>query len=46
VSTESAAALKVSIEHLLEGVQVIGFDWTYLYLNETAARHGRRPAGE
>jgi PAS domain S-box-containing protein len=36
--------LRVSIDHLLEGVQVIGFDWTYLYLNDTAARHGRRSA--
>jgi signal transduction histidine kinase len=25
--------LRVSIDSLLEGVQVIGFDWTYLYLN-------------
>ncbi|HEY6892584.1 MAG TPA: PAS domain-containing protein, partial [Rhodanobacteraceae bacterium] len=38
--------LRVSIDHLLEGVQVIGFDWTYLYLNDTAARHGRRSVGE
>ncbi len=26
---------------LLEGFQVIGFDWTYLYVNDAAARHGR-----
>jgi signal transduction histidine kinase len=31
-----------AIDHLHEGVQVIGFDWRYLYLNDTAAAHGRR----
>ncbi|MGE3956971.1 MAG: ATP-binding protein [Vicinamibacterales bacterium] len=40
------AAVRASIEKLLEGVQIIGFDWTYLYLNEAAERHARRPAGE
>jgi PAS domain S-box-containing protein len=29
---------------LLEGFQVIGFDWTYLYVNDAAARHGRSTA--
>ncbi|MBX7052131.1 MAG: SpoIIE family protein phosphatase [Flavobacteriales bacterium] len=28
-------------ESLMEGFQVIGFDWTYLYINEVAARHGK-----
>jgi PAS domain S-box-containing protein len=28
------------LENLLEGCQVIGFDFRYLYLNEAAARHG------
>jgi signal transduction histidine kinase len=27
---------------MLEGCQIIGFDWTYLYVNGAAARHGRR----
>ena len=30
------------LEALLEGCQVIGFDWTYLYVNETVASQGRR----
>ena len=34
--------LRVSIDHLLEGVQVVGTDWRYLYVNDTAARHGQR----
>ncbi len=28
-------------DHLLEACQIIGFDWRYLYLNQTAAREGR-----
>ena len=28
-------------ESLMEGFQVIGFDWTYLYFNDAAARHGK-----
>jgi two-component system cell cycle sensor histidine kinase/response regulator CckA len=38
--------LRVAIDHLYEGVQVLGFDWKYLYLNETAARHGRKHVEE
>jgi two-component system, cell cycle sensor histidine kinase and response regulator CckA len=40
------SALRISIDNLLEGVQIIGSDWTYLYLNATAAQHANRPAGE
>ncbi len=32
---------KTTLDSMLEGCMVIGFDWTYIYLNETAARHGR-----
>jgi signal transduction histidine kinase/ActR/RegA family two-component response regulator len=39
-------AIRASIQKLLEGVQIIGFDWTYLYLNEAAERHARRQAHE
>ena len=34
------------LDSLLEGCQVIGFDWRYLYVNEAAARQGRRPKEE
>src|SRR5437762_7455286 len=44
LQTAGETALRVSIEHLLEGVQVIAFDWTYLFVNETAATHGQRRA--
>ncbi|MEO6710467.1 MAG: PAS domain-containing protein, partial [Planctomycetota bacterium] len=30
------------LESLLEGCQVIGFDWKYLYVNEAAALQGRK----
>lgn len=36
------ASLRTSIDTLLEGVQIIGFDWSYRYLNQAAARHSRR----
>jgi len=38
--------LRISIDHLHEGVQVVSYDWRYLYVNETAAAHGRRTAGD
>jgi PAS domain S-box-containing protein len=48
-----AAALRASEAHyrntldiMLEGCQIIGFDWRYLYLNATADRHNRRPREE
>jgi two-component system, cell cycle sensor histidine kinase and response regulator CckA len=34
------------LDHLLEGCQVIGFDFTYVYVNEAAATQGRRACGE
>ncbi|MEZ4593001.1 MAG: PAS domain S-box protein [Chloroflexota bacterium] len=30
-----------TLENMLEGCQIIGFDWRYLYANESVARHGR-----
>lgn len=38
--------LRRALDCLREGFQVIGFDWTYVYLNPAAARHGRRAAGD
>jgi PAS domain-containing protein len=35
-----------ALDCLQEGFQIIGFDWTYIYLNPAAARHGRRAARE
>ena len=36
--------IRRALDCLQEGFQIIGFDWTYVYLNPAAARHGRRPA--
>ena len=36
------AMLQEAVEHLIEGFQVIGFDWTFRYVNQSAARHGQR----
>jgi len=33
-------------DNLLEGVQILGHDWRYLYLNASAERHNRRPNQE
>jgi PAS domain S-box-containing protein len=34
------------LNNLLEGCQIIGFDWKYIYLNKTAEIHNRRPNNE
>jgi len=46
-------ALKASAERylnilddMMEGCQIIGYDWRYLYVNESAARHGHRAKEE
>lgn len=35
-----------ALDHLLEGCQIIGFDWRYIYLNNTAEIHNKRPKEE
>lgn len=35
-----------TLDSVLEGAMILGFDWTYLYLNENAAHHGRRKREE
>jgi signal transduction histidine kinase/CheY-like chemotaxis protein len=36
----------MSVDGLLEGVQVIDRQWRYLYVNEAACRHGARSEGD
>ena len=38
--------LRVSVDNLLEGVQIIDRGWRYVYVNSAAARHGQRLAEE
>ncbi len=40
--SRSEERYRTTLDSMLEGCQIIGFDWKYLYLNETAARHGRQ----
>jgi len=35
-----------TLDNMIEGCQIIGFDWRYIYLNDAAARHGRRKKEE
>jgi PAS domain S-box-containing protein len=35
-----------TLDYLLEGCQIIGFDWRYLYLNDVAAKHGHKTKEE
>jgi PAS domain S-box-containing protein len=42
----SEARYHGTLESILEACQLIGHDWTYLYLNESAAKHNRRPNSE
>ncbi|MBE0583397.1 MAG: PAS domain S-box protein, partial [Desulfofustis sp.] len=35
-----------TLDGMLEGCQIIGPDWRYLYVNRTAARHGRKKPEE
>lgn len=36
----------LSFDTMLEGCQIIGFDWRYVYLNHSAEIHNRRPNKE
>ena len=35
-----------TLDSIMEGCQLLGFDWRYLYINPAAAKHNRRPGGE
>ena len=37
--------LRATLDGMLEGFQIIGPDWRYLYVNDAAARHGRTEKG-
>lgn len=38
---EREARFRTTLDCMLEACQIIGHDWRYLYLNDTAARYGR-----
>jgi PAS domain S-box-containing protein/putative nucleotidyltransferase with HDIG domain len=43
---ESLNRFNQTLDNMLEGCQVIGFDWRYLYVNHSVARQGRRTREE
>jgi PAS domain S-box-containing protein len=43
---ESEERLRATMDAMLEGVQIVGNDWRYLYVNREAARQGRRRRDE
>jgi PAS domain S-box-containing protein len=38
--------IRDSLDRLMEGCQIVGYDWRFLYLNDSAARQGRKPKEE
>jgi PAS domain S-box-containing protein len=40
------AALHAVFDDMFEGVQIIDFNWCYVYLNSAAVEHARRPLAE
>jgi PAS domain S-box-containing protein len=43
---ETWQGYRATLDSLLEGFQIIARDWTYLYVNPAAARHGRKRPDE
>ena len=43
---ESEERYRSILENMMEGCQLISFDWTYLFINKTAEIHNRRPKEE
>ena len=37
---------RTTLDHMLEGCQIIDFDWRYLYINDVAAQQGRHTKEE
>lgn len=46
VLQDSESRFRSTLDSMMEGCQIIGFDWSYLYINQVAARHGRRTREE
>jgi PAS domain S-box-containing protein len=43
---QSEERFRTTFDEMLEGAQIIDFDWRYVYLNPAAERHNRRPNSE
>jgi len=43
---QSEERYRSTLDNMMEGCQIIGYDWRYLYVNDAVARHGRRSKEE
>lgn len=43
---KSEERFRTAFDNMLEGTQILGFDWRYRYLNRSAEIHNRRPSTE
>ena len=43
---ENEERLRRTLDNMLEGCQILGSDWRYLYINKMAEKHNRRPKEE
>lgn len=43
---KSEERFRSTLDNMLEGCQILGFDWCYIYLNDSADKHNRRPKEE
>jgi PAS domain S-box-containing protein len=43
---EAEGRLRISLDSMLEGCQIIDYDWRYVYLNKAAAEQGQRSKKE
>ncbi|MCB0804311.1 MAG: PAS domain S-box protein [Bacteroidales bacterium] len=43
---ESEKRYRNTLDNMLEGCQIIGYDWRYLYVNDSVAGHGRKSKAE
>lgn len=43
---KSEERFRTAFDNMLEGTQIIGLDWRYLYINRSAEVHNRRPSTE
>lgn len=46
VLQHSEERFRNTLENLMEGCQIIDYDWRYLYINETSAKHARSSVPE
>jgi PAS domain S-box-containing protein len=43
---KSEKRFRTTMDNMLEGCQILGRDWRYIYINDAAERQNRRPKGE